>query len=484
MRCGNADFTLLRLARISDRYYHTVISKLRLSWTSLITLRPNRRIAKEFVGLYVAQFVQVLLPIALIPFLARRLGPSEWGRIAYFQSFALCIAMVVEYGFGLSATRKLAQGDDSPILRRQILCEVGSAKVLLTVGCCLIALLLSQTLPLFVASPFHAISATVWGISQGANMIWYFQGVGKLSQAMALEVSGRVLAASLALFFVRTSDDGYLFLVLMAAGSLFATSCEIRLSYRTAEFEHFSYQRAIAGLKEGLTLFFFRSAVSLYTLGNSFILGTMAPPETVGYYAGAERISKGILTFIGPISQTAFAEINRTIRLDLREAIKLARRCMLLMTSIGLLLSLVVFFAAPLFVALLLGPNFGPAVTTTRMMSLLPFLVCVATSLGSNWMLPLHLDRAFNAIIVSAGILNVVLAVVLAPRLGQFGMGVAVVSSESFVCVAILTYLFAVEKDFFSIGLKSFMASNTSLSHVANRWPRSLAVKRLGGSSE
>ena len=407
-------------------------------------------LAQDIFALYLTQFVQVLLPIAITPFLARRLGPQEWGTIAYFQSFALYIGMVIEYGFGLSATRKVAANPDSGELRSETLCEVGSSKLLLTLIACAIAIALMFTLPEFSTHPIHALAATVWGISQGANMVWYFQGIRQIRRAAFIELIGRGIAAAIAIVLVRSSADGYRFLLAMAGGSVVATLAETVLSYRTARFRIFTFGKALIGLKEGLTLFFFRSAVSLYTLGNSFILGTMAAPVIVGYYAGAERISKGILSFTGPIYQTMFAEINRLMAIDEDRARVRARQSLVMMVGLGTALGLTVFFGAPMLVRFLLGPAFGPAVAVTRVMALLPPLVCMGTSLGSNWMLPLHFDRAFNIIILAAGLLNVTLAILLAPRFGAIGMGISVVTCEAVVAILCAVYLSAVGKSLFT----------------------------------
>ncbi len=46
------------------------------------------------------------------------------------------------------------------------------------------------------------------------------------------------------------------------------------------------------------------------------------------------------------------------------------------------------------------------------------------------------MDRAFNRIVVCAGILNVILAVVLSPRFGPVGTAWSVVAAQAFVSTA------------------------------------------------
>jgi len=48
-------------------------------------------------------------------------------------------------------------------------------------------------------------------------------------------------------------------------------------------------------------------------------------------------------------------------------------------------------------------------------------------------MLPLGMDRSFNAIVICSGVINVGLALLIAPRFQQIGMAWAAVTAESFV---------------------------------------------------
>ena len=56
-------------------------------------------------------------------------------------------------------------------------------------------------------------------------------------------------------------------------------------------------------------------------------------------------------------------------------------------------------------------------------------------------MLPLRMDRHFNAIILLAGLVNIALALVLVPAYAQMGMAVSVVVAEAIVTGAMIIVL-------------------------------------------
>jgi PST family polysaccharide transporter len=92
-------------------------------------------------------------------------------------------------------------------------------------------------------------------------------------------------------------------------------------------------------------------------------------------------------------------------------------------------------------VRLLLGKGFSNSIPVLRLLSILPALIAVSNVLGIQWMLPLRLDKEFNTIILSAGALNLILALLLTPRYHQMGMAVSVVFAEMLVTVSIVLFL-------------------------------------------
>ena len=202
-----------------------------------------------------------------------------------------------------------------------------------------------------------------------------------------------------------------------------------------------TWSGGVRALRSGLSMFFFRSAVSLYTIGNAFILGLFVAPQIVGFYSGAERISKGFLGLMQPLAQSLYAQLNHRLHQAETDPRRLGRLSVVLLGGVGAALGFVIWIAAPILVQILLGSGFEASIAPLRILSLLPFLVGLGTALGMNWMLPRGLDRQFNTIIALAGVLNLVLATLLAPGLKHIGMCIAVTASEAFVVIGCFTYL-------------------------------------------
>ena len=104
-------------------------------------------------------------------------------------------------------------------------------------------------------------------------------------------------------------------------------------------------------------------------------------------------------------------------------------------------MGLLIFLLAPFLVRTVLGEEYIPATAVLRVFALLPPLIALSAALGIQWMLPLRLERLFNAITLGGGLLNLGLALVLAPLYAHVGMACAVVAAELFVTIGMYTVL-------------------------------------------
>ena len=96
---------------------------------------------------------------------------------------------------------------------------------------------------------------------------------------------------------------------------------------------------------------------------------------------------------------------------------------------------------SPLIVRLILGPAFGPSTTVLKILSLRSPFVAWTNVLGFQWLLALGLEKPFQKVTTIALLLNLMLAIGLAPRYTFNGMAWAVVISQSLAVAGIYIVL-------------------------------------------
>ena len=393
-------------------------------------------VARNALALYAVQFAGYALPVVTLSFLARVLEPAVWGLVAFAQSFAWWVALLLEYGFNYSATREVARNQSDPNRIRQIVADVTGAKLLLCAVAALAGLAIGPLIPAFREHPNYLAWALVSAFFAAFGPLWYFQGVEQMPRRAAIDVGAKAFYVVLVLTLVRSPEHGWLVLALQAFTNLVSSALLVRSVYRQVKWLRPTISGAMRALRMGASMFLFTSAVSLYTTANTVVLGLFAGPAVVGFYAGPERILKAVQGLLGPVAQAIYPRMSRLRAEDSKRADVMLRLTFVVMLAGGLVLGIATFALAPLAVNLILGPKYAAAVPVLRILAGVIPIVSLSVVFGMQCMLPLGMDRQFNVIIVAAGMLNLGLAAALAPRYGPKGMAMAVLIAESAVTIS------------------------------------------------
>lgn len=161
-------------------------------------------------------------------------------------------------------------------------------------------------------------------------------------------------------------------------------------------------------------------------------MGLFVSPQQVGYYAGAERLTRALLSLAYPLNRVYLPRLSYLVNHDPTASKALFKRNTLFMFLLGISGVALVWIFAPLATRLFLGEQYTPSVMLMRLLSLILLPVALANVWGIQWMLVHRLDRDLNGIYVVAGLLGLGFMLVLVPRIGPVGAVVGVIIAEFF----------------------------------------------------
>lgn len=392
-------------------------------------------VAQNSAALYGVQFCRKIFPLITVPYLTRMLKPGGWGTVAFVLSMSEIVALIIEFGFNLSATREISRQRHDRQICGEVMGGVLGAQVFLAIIGIGLAVAVAARIPLLRNQPRLVLAGLIYAVAQGCTPLWFFQGLERLRLAASLEIGAKFVALCGVFLLVKSPQDGWKVVVLQAFAAGVSTSMGIGLAIHAFGFVSPSYSLVKDAVRRGWPMFVFRSAESLYGIGNVFLIGLFAPAAVVGYFATAEKITKAMWGLLNPIRDALYPRLTYLVASSQEAAAKLARLAIVVMVSAGFVLSLVLFVMAPWFVELLAGPSFRPAVPVLKLYSILPFMLSITYSVGLQWLIPLGRDRTVNRIIIGGGCLNLLFSCMLAPRFGAMGMASSVLLSELYVCM-------------------------------------------------
>jgi PST family polysaccharide transporter len=404
-------------------------------------------VAQNALALYSVQFAEYVLPLLTIPYLARVLQPSGWGMVVYAQNFSGWMILVLQYGFGFSATREIARHRDNPERHADIVRGVAGANIILLLPSIAIAVVARFTVPQFREHEWYLWLALAIAVAQGIRPFWFFQGIEEMKFPALFNVFGRLAVTAGIFLLIHSPLDGWRVLALQAGAAIVVTAVLAGKMYRTVVFRSLALAPAIQAFKAGWTIFLSSSAVSLYTMANTFILGFFTTAAGVAYYGGAERLVIAVIGLMSPITQALYPRMSHLAVNNREKATDAIQKALIFFGIMGLIAGGALIAFAPWIIRLVLGRAYGPAIPVMRIASVVIPVCAVSNILGIQWMLPFGMDRAFNRIVVTAGLMNVVLAVILSKNFGPVGTALSVVTSQTFVSTCMFITLLRSRRD-------------------------------------
>jgi len=391
-------------------------------------------IASNALSLYAVQVAITLIPLLILPYLARVLGPAEFGVVVFTQSFGFLLNMVPEFGFGLSGAREVARARDDRERVGAFVAGVQGAKAALALLATLLALASWPLVPAFREDPTLLLLGVLLMLSGAFHPLWYFVGVERLKLLAASDVAIRLASAAAILLLVREADDGELVLLIWIAGAALSTAVLTAVMYREVPLRRPTRRAAQEALRGGAALFVSGAAVSMYTSGVVFLLGVVTTSAQVAFFAAAERIVRVAVRILSQVGGATFPRINYLLGQGREDrANQLALVTLAILGAVALLAAIALVALAPAIVRVFYGQDFEPAIAVLRILALVVPLSIVASTLGTQWLLTRHLDRPATLLLVLVGVATAVSVLLAAPEVGIEGVAWILIAAEALV---------------------------------------------------
>jgi PST family polysaccharide transporter len=402
-------------------------------------LQRYRSVGVSVASLYGLQIATLIVPLLLLPLLTRRLGPDVWGVLAVQTSLSTVMIVLLEFGFGFGATREAAAARDDKTRLGRIVADLLGARALIAVAVVAVWVAVWFAVPIVREEPAAYWWTLALTIVQGYSPSWFFQAIGRLPYVMFRELAARILSTVLIFALVHTTDDAWLVPSIQFATIAISLTLTTTTMVRRVDLGRFSFSQSWNLLRSNAHLCFTRLVQGFAPMGNTFLLGVVAPGAAPAY-AAAERTSNAVRSLLAPVSQVAFPEIVVLYARSPALAQRAVKRILLFLVAGAALMCLVLWLLADVVVAILFGPEFASTAEVFRILLLSVPLFGIVQVVGLQWLLPLKYDRAFLISAIVGAVLNLSAALVLAPTFGAVGMAWALVTSELAVAVGLLIF--------------------------------------------
>lgn len=414
-----------------------MIEKIRRKFKS----EDNKRLLSNFTSLAILNGFNYFLPLITLPYLVRVLGVQYFGLLSLATAVISYFNIVTDYGFNLTATRDISihREDKEKII--EIFSSVMIVKSILMLISFIVLCIIVMSFDKF--SKNWEIYFLTFGTVLGRLLfpVWFYQGMEKMKYITYLDILAKSIFTASVFIFVQKQSDFYVVPVLSSLGFFVSGVCSLVIIRREfgVNFKWQSFTKIKYYAKESYYIFISNISVTLYTSTTIVLLGVFTNETMVGYYSMADKLIAAMKQLITPVSQAFFPYISKKAKASKRITLNIVKKLAIITIPLSAILTFFLFIMAEEVLKFIFG-IVGPTAIILRILAIIPLLVVLDTIFGTLLMLVFKRDKEYGKIIISAGIINLILAVIFIPLFQCVGAAFSVLIVELYITFRLISY--------------------------------------------
>ncbi len=261
-------------------------------------LRAYTPLFKNFLYLFFARGLDLIIPFMLLPMLVNRLGIDNYGLIAMSLSLALYLGTVIQYGFNLSGTREIAQVEYDCNKLNGVFSEYVQTSHILGLVVTSLSFLIISIIDLDGNTKTIYMSAILYILFYSLIPIWLFQGLEKFKVIAFLTSFSKVLyVISIYFFVINEKQIIYVnFLNFLSVFILYLMSFLYIFFILKLKFNFVGIKKNYIILKRDFYVFLNQIVPNFYNNFSIFYLGLIVGSFAVGLISSAMILIEGVLS--------------------------------------------------------------------------------------------------------------------------------------------------------------------------------------------
>lgn len=270
---------------------------------------PSRGALVRLAGFVVIPVAGVLVPLAALPAIGS-LGRDVLLGVLYAQSVGAAGAVVVELGWGLSGTQRVAR--QAPRNSRQLVALSTLTKLTTAAPVLVVAMLVMLVLAPADGPVFLLIAAT--GVLTSVNVTWVLVGFGRPWTVFAIDTIPRAVATVVAATAIWLGGSLWWYAgAMLAATTASAIAGLVVLRVERSHFSRYRTRHVVRALRAQSSALSGRSISALYIALPITLVTAVTPNAIAESFAAAERMQRMALTGLQAFPNWMQARVGRIV---------------------------------------------------------------------------------------------------------------------------------------------------------------------------
>lgn len=342
----------------------------------------KKKTVKNGAWLYLLQFFNTVVPLLTLPYITRILGVKQYGIFSIALNIIGYYQVVVEYGFAMSATRKVVLSDKNADSLSKMFSAVFFSRCILLILCFFITAgyvflnrnNLSQCLCLLIM--MIALLGNCFQLN------WLFQGMQQMRYITIVSMVSRTITVVLTFILVKSAYDLYLYCLLYSVspvisgllGIVFAKKC-FHIHFVRIELCDIWEE-----MKNGWYVFTTQLSSKVFGAIGITFLGIFSSNEQVGIYSAIQKIPNILMLAWNPITQVLYPLSSQKFQESIKSGEKFVNKSKRIFVPIFLAIAVVCSLMSKIVIRIAFGEEYS-----TRFYWIIPLLLWMVVAIYNNF---------------------------------------------------------------------------------------------------
>lgn len=337
---------------------------------SNLSEKDRKSLISNFSWLFCLKVAGYLFPLLTVPYLARVIGVSGYGKIAFASAVTMWVMTITNWGFSYTATRDVARCREDVAKVSDIYSDVLWSRLFVMVVC----LSLLSFFPIFLPSIREEMLLLFFSLLSVPGHVlfpdWFFQAMEKMKYITIFNFFIRLFFTAMVFLFVKEGSDYVLHPFFLSLGFISSGILAQIIIVRKwhVKLRPFSFPRVVETLKKGADIFIAEFMPNLYNSFSQMLLSHVVGYSANGMYDAGNKFFMLAKQFFSLLSQTFFPVLSRN-----KNGHGIYAKLSIILS---LIVSFLLFVGAPYLIGWFYTEEFSEAVGVLRVLAVsFPFLV-------------------------------------------------------------------------------------------------------------
>ena len=335
---------------------------------------------KNFIYNFILTGSNLIFPLITFPYLTRILGAEGLGICNFIMSYGQNYIIIAALGLPVYGIREIAKVGEDKSKRSKLFFELLSIHLFFT-----LFLFLIYIASIFIYDDFKNYKdiALLGGsliLFNVFSLEWLFTGINNFKYITIRTIFIRALSVIAIFLLVKTKDNFTIYFIILVCTVFFTVLIDV---FYTRNFISkkiiLSFKGILLHIKPIFLLGIYMVLTSIYSVLPATLLGFLSTKLAVGYYYGANRIIRMVISVFSSLITVMIPRINQVLEEKGKdEYFLLVKKSLNVVISFGIPVTFFVFLMANPIVMLLAGENFINSILVVKIMAPIILIVSFA----------------------------------------------------------------------------------------------------------